>query len=151
MANSDKLAAELENDPLGWNYAAGTDKQVSDVLNAVTQSDHDALGFGTVARSVIRSNLSGSTIFNAIVPSEFAALTADQKQFVRDVFSLGDAVDVGPGTNARTVLLDAFGAGTTTRDNLVAAVTVNITRAEELNLLGRSPEIGPAHVTEARS
>ena len=114
-----------------------TDREAVDDLN-------------TAYREVIRSNLSGSTIFNAIVLSEFAALTADQQRFVRDVFSLGDAVDVGPDTNARTVLLDAFGAGTTTRDNLVAAVTVNITRAEELNLLGRSPEIGPAHVAEAR-
>jgi hypothetical protein len=60
-------------------------------------------------------------------------------------------VDVGPGTNARTVLLDAFGAGTTTRDNLIDAVTVYLTRAEELNLLGRSPEIGPAHVNQARA
>lgn len=138
MADIPALKQELTENPLGRAAYSGTDQEAADDLN-------------TAYREVIRSNLSGSTIFNAIVPSEFSALTADQQRFVRDVFSLGDAVDVGPGTNARTVLLDAFGVGTTTRDNLVAAVTVNITRAEELNLLGRSPEIGPAHVAEARS
>lgn len=138
MADIERLASEIATDPLARGYAGMTDQQVADDLN-------------TAYREIIRSNLSGSTIFNAIVPSEFSGLTADQQQLVRDVFSLGDAVDVGPGTNARTVLLDAFGAGTVTRDNLVAAVTVNVTRAEELNLLGRSEEIGPAHVAEARS
>lgn len=138
MADIDALAAELANDPLGRGYSGMTDQQVADDLN-------------TAYREIIRSNLSGSTIFNAIDPTEFGGLSDQQKQFVRDVFSLGDAVNVGEGTNARTVLLNAFGPGTTTRDNLVAAVTVNITRAEELNLLGRSPEIGPAHVAEARS
>jgi hypothetical protein len=151
MADIDALAAELTSDPLDWNYSMGTDQQVADLLNARTQVDHDALGFGTTARSVVRGNLTGSAIFNAIVPSEFTALTADQQRFVRDVFSLGDAVDVGPGTNARTVLLDAFGAGTTTRDNLIEAVTVYLSRAVELSLLGRSPSIGPAHVAQARA
>ena len=138
MANIRGIRNELDADPLGRGYATMTDQEVADSLN-------------TADREVIRSTLTGSTIFNAIVPSEFAALSADMKQFVRDVFSLGDAVDVGPGTNARTVLLDAFGNGTTTRDNLVAAVTFMQSRAEELNLLGRSPEIGFAHVQQARA
>lgn len=109
MASLEQLQAELTSGPLGRGYATMTDQQVADDLNSVS-------------REVIESKLSGSTIFNAINPAEFAALTDQEKQFVRDVFSLGDAVDVGPDTNARTVLLDAFGAGTVTRDNLVAAV-----------------------------
>lgn len=132
------LAAEIANDPLSRGYSGMTDQQVADDLN-------------TAYREVIRSTLTGSTIFNAIEPSEFEALGDQSKQFVRDVFSLGDAVDVGEGTNARAVLLGAFGAGTTTRENLVAAVTDTRTRAEELNLLGRSREIGPAHVAQARN
>lgn len=138
MANVRGIKTELDTDPLGIGYAQGTDQQVADSLNAET-------------REVIRSNLTGSQIFNAIVPAEFAVLTADDKQFVRDVFSLGDAVDVGPDTNARNVLLGAFGAGTLTWDNLVAAVTFYTSRAKELNLLGASPEIGPAHVAQARA
>lgn len=138
MAYIQRLKQEIDADPLGRDYASMTDQQVADSLNAMD-------------REITRSVLSGSTIFNAIVPSEFAALLATTQTFVRDVFSLGDAVDVGPGTNARTVLLDAFGAGTATRDNLVAAVKVMISRAQELNLLGRSVEIGPAHVAQARS
>lgn len=138
MADIDALADEIANDPLDRGYSGMTDQEVADDLN-------------TAYREIIRSNLSGSTIFNAIVPSEFMNLSVDMQRFVRDVFLLGDTVDVGPGTNARDVLLNAFGSGTTTRDNLVEAVTKHITRAEELNLLGRSPEIGPAHVAQARS
>lgn len=115
------LREELSSDPLSREYAGMTDSDAADDLN-------------TAYRDVTRGTLSGATIFNAIVPSEFGALTDAQQRFVRDVFSLGDAVDVGPGTNARTVLLDAFGTGTTTRDNLVAAVSVTISRASELGL-----------------
>lgn len=138
MADLSRLRDELIADPLGRGYSAMTDQQAADDLNAVQ-------------REVIESRLSGSAIFNAIVPSEFGALADQTKQFVRDVFSLGDTVDVGPGTNARTVLLGAFGAGTGTRDNLVTAVTNTTSRARELNLLGPSPEIGPAHVAQARA
>lgn len=138
MADISSLAEEINDDPLDRGYSSMTDQEVANDLN-------------TSYREVIRSTLTGSSIFNAINPSEFEALDDQTKQFVRDVFSLGDAVDVDEGTNARAVLLGAFGAGTTTRDNLVAAVTQTQTRAEELNLLGRSPEIGPAHVAQARS
>lgn len=113
MASLQELQAELTSDPLGRGYAAITDQQVADDLN-------------TFSRDVTQGSLSGSAIFNAIVPSEFVALTDQNRQLVRDVFSLGDAVDVGPGTNARTVLLSAFGNGTATRDNLVAAVTKSV-------------------------
>ena len=138
MADIQAIRDELNADPLARGYSGMSDQQAADDLNAET-------------REIIRSTLTGSTIFNAIVPSEFTALSADQQQFVRDVFSLGDSVDVGPNTNARDVLLGAFGNGTTTRDNLVAAVTFTQSRAQELNLKGSSPEIGPAHVQQARA
>jgi len=138
MVDIVRLTEELTQDPLGRGYSAMTDQQIADDLN-------------NPRIDVIRGKLSGSTLFNAIDPAEFAALSDQTKQFVRDVFSLGDAVDVGPGTNARTVMLDAFGAATTTRANLVAAVTVTLSRAEQLNLLGRSKEVGPAHVAKARA
>lgn len=77
----------------------------------------------TVVSTINPLILRGSQIYNAIVPSEFQTLTAAQQQLVRDVFGLGDQIDVSAGTNVRTVLLSAFGAGTQTRANLAALAT----------------------------
>lgn len=121
MANYVNLKNEVTNDPLARGYASMTDAQVAADLN-------------TAYRTRERTSLSGSEIFNSIVPAEFAALADSQKQFVRDVFSLGDSVNVSTGTNARAVLLDAFGAGSTTRTNLAALVLESISRAQELEL-----------------
>lgn len=115
------LGAEIANDPLARGYAAMTDQQIAADLN-------------TRYRTVERDSLSGSEIFNAIVPAEFAALAAADKTLVRDVFGLGDAVDVSTGTNARAVLLSAFGAATTTRSNLASAVNELVSRSTELGL-----------------
>lgn len=121
MSQLDILKTELTTDPLGRGYSGMTDAQAADSLNVAD-------------RAFDRTSLSGSEIYNALVPSEFQSLTAAQKEFVRDVFSLGDAIDVSTGTNARTVLLSAFGAGTTTRINLGALVASTRSRADELGL-----------------
>lgn len=93
-----------------------------------------------------KSTISGAAIYNAIVPSEFSALSAANKELVRDIFGLGDNIDVRQGTNVRTVLLAVFGAGTTTRTNLAAAVQESCSRAIEL--FGES--VTPSHVADAR-
>lgn len=115
------LKIEIDNDPLGRGYSSMSNADVANDLN-------------TSYRSVTKNKLSGSVIFNAIVPAEFSLLSDTQKQVVRDVFSLGDSVDIGPGTNARIALLGAFAAGTTTRANLINAVSAPATRAQELGL-----------------
>jgi len=140
MASLEQLQSELSNDPLGRGYAAMTDQQVADDLN-------------DVSREVLYNKLSGSTIFNAINPSEFVALTDQNKQLVRDVFSLGDTVDVGPNTNARDVLINAFGAGTLTLDNLVAAVArqeivFSGTTLHEVKLARSTCPVKPVTVTD---
>lgn len=58
-------------------------------------------------------------IFNVLDATEFGALSAANQQRVRDILSMG-TVDASTGTNARALLLSVFGAGTTTRANLVA-------------------------------
>ena len=115
------LKTELTTDPLGRGYAGMTNTQVVTSLR-------------TANRTVERRSVSGSQIYNAIVPSEFSTLLATQQQLVRDVFGLGDTIDVRTGTNARAVMLAAFGAGTTTRANLIALVQETISRAAELGL-----------------
>jgi hypothetical protein len=58
-------------------------------------------------------------IYNAIVPSEWSALTPANQQLIRDILSQG-TVDGSTGKTARTVLLSVFGVGTQTRANLAA-------------------------------
>lgn len=58
-------------------------------------------------------------IYNAIVPSEFSALTNANQALVRDIINQG-TVDGSSGKTARTVMLNAFGAATATRANLTA-------------------------------
>ena len=58
-------------------------------------------------------------IFNAMDPTEFAALTTAQQTRVRDILSMG-TVDGSAGTHVNAVLTAVFGAGTNTRANLVA-------------------------------
>jgi len=105
-------------------YIGQTDDQIAAALIAQVV---------VVTLSPFRVN--GADIYNAIVPSEWAALLAAQQQTVRDIFSLGAGIDVSAGTNARAALLGAFGAGTVTRTNLAALVTVNTTRAAQLGYI----------------
>ena len=121
MADIDKLRAELVADPLLRGYAGMTNTQAVQSIRAVN-------------RSVERPTVSGSEVFNAVVPAEFDALLVTQQGRVRDVWGLGDAIDVRSGTSTRAVLLSAFGAGTTTRANLIAVVTRTVSRADELGL-----------------
>ena len=129
------LRDELTLDPLGRGYAAMSDRAAADSLNAQDRSGGE------------RGTVRGSEIFNALVPAEFAALSAEQQQRVRDVFALGDEIDVRGGTNTRQVLLNAFGAGATTRTNLAALVDRQQSRAEELGL----PRLHHLDVAKARA
>jgi hypothetical protein len=118
------LRNELLNDPLGRGYSGMTLEQKITSLNTSNRPAPE------------NTHVSGADIFNAIVPSEFGSLTAANKDLVRDVFGLGDSINVSTGTNARTVLLNAFAAGTTTRTNLATLVTQTQSRASELGLPG---------------
>ena len=128
------LKNELSVDPLTRGYAAMSDQQVVDDLN-------------TVYRTRSKPTVSGSQIANALVPAEFSVLLAPDQEKVRWITQLGDSIDIGPGTNVRTMLTNIFGAGTTTRSNVVALVTENISRATELGL----GELKPGYIGKARA
>lgn len=102
-------------------YVGMTDAQIAVAVNT-----------NTVTAQLAPLQVNGAQIYNAIVPAEFAALSAAQQQLVRDVFGLGDGIDVSAGTNARTVLANAFGAATASRANLLALATVTQTIARSL-------------------
>lgn len=102
-------------------YASMTDAQIATAINT-----------NTVTTQLSPLRVSGAEVYNAIVPSEFSALSQAQQQTVRDVFGLGDGIDVSAGSNARTALANAFGAATTSRANLLALTTVTQTIARSL-------------------
>ena len=127
------LRDELVNDPLGRGYAAMTNQQAADSLNAIN-------------RTRLRDTLSSAEIYEALDVTEFQSKTAAQQVYVRDVLGLGDNVRVGASSKARTVMIGVFGAQSQTAANLLAVMTTNISRATELGL----PFVGPHHVAEAR-
>lgn len=128
------LLAELADDPLGRGYAAMSDAQVAESIN-------------TPDRTVERATMRAADIFEAVVLSEYNALTAARKAQVDRVLNLaGDDIPIGPTSKARAFLLDAFVAGSVTRTNLAAAAQQTVSRAVELGLGSVSHEM----IAEAR-
>ena len=119
MADLAKLRTELTTDPLARGYAGMSDAQVITSLNTANR---------TITRSVIPS----FEVVNAIVATEYAALTQVQRDAVQLVTGAGN-VDAN-NSNVRAIFQNVFGAGTTTRTNLLALPTVSVSRATELGI-----------------
>jgi hypothetical protein len=136
MADIDKLAAELANDPLGRGYSTMTDQQAADDLN-------------TAYRTRNVGSFSGDFMFQQTEPSEFTALTDHQQQLWM-AFTSKASVDPWAQANVDFVT-NLFGGGSNTVTALSDARTESITRAEELGILGNSDEIGPGHIQRARA
>jgi hypothetical protein len=117
------LKTELTTDPAGLGYAAlvasGHTAGLADLLNAPN-----------AAIRVNRGVIEAYRIVNAIVPGDWAALTAAQKQSLQLIISAGQ-VDVSD-VNVRQAFVDAFGAGTATRAALVGLATRDGSRAEQV-------------------
>lgn len=128
----DILVPELQNDPLARGYAGMTDSQrLASLL--------------TADRPTERTIVPAYEVLEAIVPTEWAALNAAEKQRVQTIISAGQ-VNL-QGTNTRASLAAAFGAGTTTRANLLALQAgPSRTRAAELGMSG----LGLGHLVSAR-
>jgi len=112
------LRTELDTDPLARGYAAMTAQQVADSLN---RKDRD--------RWV---DMRSADIFEAIVLSEFTALSTANKGRVDRILNLGDGIRTGPTSQARSELVSVFGAGSTTIANLAAIANQKRTRGEEI-------------------
>jgi len=132
--NYQTLHDELVNDPLGRGYSAMADAEAAVDLN-------------TVYRTCTQTHLSSAQIYEEIVPSEFQALADAQKIYARDILGLGDGVNVQPSSQARAVMIQIFGAGSTTISNLAAVLQESISRAAELGL----GAVTPGDVERARA
>lgn len=123
MIDHAQLKTEIETDPQGLGYAphvaSGNDVALAAMLNEIRPSI-----------SINRDLIPSHEIFEAIVPSEWSAASAQEKQRVQLILSMG-MVDVR-GQNTKDAFLAAFGGGTTTRANLIALVNRQGSRAEQL-------------------
>ena len=123
MIDPAALKAELQTDPTALGYAphiaSGNDVALVEMLNAARAGID-------IRRDLIPSH----ELFEAIVPADWTAATAQEKQRIQLVLSMG-TVDVR-GANTRAAFQAAFGAGTTTRANLLALLTRPGSRAEAL-------------------
>lgn len=115
-----KLKTELTTDPIVRGYAGMGDEAAAATFTAVN-------------RSVNRESTDGGTIAASLVRSEFAALSAGDKQYVQ---LLVGAVSIPLTATLKTELGAIFANGTTTRANLVALLSRPGNRAEEIGLGG---------------
>jgi len=127
------LKNELDNDPLGRDYASLNDVAAAADLN-------------TAYRTRTHPTITSSTFYEAIDSAEFDALSDADKTAVRDLFGLGE-LSTENGSRARATVVSAFGGSSTTVTALLAAITESVTRGEELGI-GR---VKVGHVQEART
>lgn len=118
-----QLAAEITTDPTSLGLVAlrdaGSDQALADALN-----------LPRAGITVNRNDLSGRELLNAVVLSEYTALTQANRDLWQALLTIAplDATD----TQTRTTVGAIFAAGTTTRTNLVALSTRPGSRAEQL-------------------
>lgn len=124
------LKSELTNDPLTRGYSAMSDEQASESLNKADRQPN-------------RETLDSGLFVGSIVASDYAGLTADQRDRVR-LLATPPLLYVSP--HIRQELRDMFPPGSATRTNLRAVLMKQGSRAEELGL-GR---VNPSDVADAR-
>jgi hypothetical protein len=96
------------------------------VNEEVISADKDTLPSGEVFATILQNS------------SEFTALTDADKQMVRDILYVhsGEGIPTAPGTPARTALVNIFGGGSATITALAAAISYQISRAEDVGIIG---------------
>lgn len=137
-ANYTALKSELTTDPKGLGLAALSDAAAATKLNQV----------GASAETVpVTSPIDAYLVVNATVPSEYATLSATERDRYAAITGAGK---VDP-SNANVVSAFAamFSPGTTTRANLQALANRSCSRAEKL--WGAGTEVAYFDVARARA
>lgn len=127
------LNTELDSDPLTRGYSGMNDSEAATDLN-------------TVYRTLPVDTASGADIFNATDDTEYGALTAEEQNRWINMCGVAE-IDVSSGV-AKSLEAELFGGGTTTRTNLAALKTRDVSRAIEIDL-SKAPNA--SHVAYARS
>ncbi len=117
------LKAEITTDPTGLGYAGKADAACADLINLVRATIQ-----------IDRTSIPAAEVIEATVPSEWAALTTQEKDRYALLIGAGSINPKGP--NTRAVFQAMFGPPTTTRGNLIALQSRDGSRAEQLFGIG---------------
>lgn len=118
------LKKEIQDDTLGRGYAGMSHEQIAESLSNVRD------------RQPGRETLDAGLLVASIVRSEYAALGAGEKDYIRLIAAVGSL----PLTKeVRQELSDIFPQGSETRKNLRALLKRQGSRAEELGLGSVTP------------
>lgn len=113
------LKDEIDNDPLGRDYAGMSDQEISDDMN-------------TKYREVSVMSIPSEEIVAALVPLDILSLTDAQ---LRNLWGVIGAGSVKPDDDdVKNFFAGLFGSGTTTRANLLALAKQTVSRAAELRI-----------------
>jgi hypothetical protein len=88
-------------------------------------------------------------VWEAIVPAEWKALTADEKQRIQTIVGMGQVNLAGP--NTRSALATAFGVGTASRTSLLALQTLTVSISRAVSIPGWGISVSAGDVAHARS
>ncbi len=111
---------ELDADSLSRGYASMGDAAVADDMNTAYRTVYVAV--------------SASQIMEAINAGAWGQLTADERKDVDVLLSLGDEINIAPGTRTRTMLHTIF-AGSQPTVNAINELGITvISRADELGV-----------------
>lgn len=125
-----QLRSEIQTDPAALGYAGKTPEQQLALLNALP---------GPAGETVNVTGMTPQAFGQSMVESEWAALTVQQCLYLV-MLALTGSINPNNAT-VKAGVLAIFGAGTTTRANLSAALTRTCSRAEFL--WGAGTVIGP--------
>lgn len=122
--NLSALRSELLSDPSGIGYSTallrGDDNALVDLLNTV--------GVGTVSVGTVFA----ISMQQCVVVSEYSNLTATQRDLWNVLITTGVNGIAISNVTIRNQIAGVWGAGTTTRTNLLALVTRSAARSEVL-------------------
>ena len=146
FTNADLLAikAELTNDPLDLGLTT---------LPADDEANANALNLVRAECSIDREAIPISEIMVQIDRDEFAALAAADRQWLQ-LISANGTVDPRSGGEVREGLLQIFGAGSESRDNLLDILTEPASRISQLHKAGTLSQGGnvtPSDIANARN
>ncbi len=103
----------------------------------------DQFNVDDIERNV--KSVSGQDLLEAVVPTEYNGLSDGEKQLLLAIIGMGTIIV--NATNTRTVLLNMFGSGTVTRDNLQKLQTETVSLATQERL----GTIYEGHIQQAKA
>lgn len=134
-----ELKTELTTDPMTLGYApyiaSGNHLSIADLMNTV----------GLSGETIKREAITQDEFLQAIVYTEYAAITAAQRDYLATI-SNADTVDI-TGTNVKDGLWAVFGSATTTRANFNTLQTRPASRAEKLG--GKGYQVTTEEIAKA--